>query len=188
MTAGPAIRDATLADAPALAALFVEVWRDEYASHLPEAVGSRSLAESETNWRRTLDRAKSESHDPTVLVAGEGPLGLVVAVLEAAEWPGAAEVTLVQVARSSRRCGLGEALMREAADRLRREGAEALIVRVLEVNEAARRFYEALGGKLSPIVRQVDESGVAFAERTYLWPEIGRLAGPGMTAPTNELV
>jgi len=50
MIAGLAIRDATLADAPALAALFVEVWRDQLEGLLPEAVlAARSAAESEAN-------------------------------------------------------------------------------------------------------------------------------------------
>src|SRR5215831_21119142 len=149
ITTGLAIRDATLADAPALAALFVEAWRDEHAGLLPEAVlAARSVAESETNWRRTLRRAED-----VILVAGEAPLaGLVVGVLQADEWQGAAQVALVQVARSSRRRGLGAALMRETAGRLCRQGADAMIVRVLEANDGARRFYEALGGELTPVV------------------------------------
>jgi hypothetical protein len=68
--------------------------------------------------------------------------------------------------------------MRQTAARLRRQGAAALIVRVLEVNGRARAFYEALGGELAPVVRQIDESGVGFAELTYVWRDIGRLAGP----------
>jgi GNAT superfamily N-acetyltransferase len=179
MTAGLAIRDATLADAPALAALFVEAWRDEHAGLLPEAtLAARSAAESEANWRRNFRRAGEAAHDSNILVAGAGPLaGLIVGVIQAAEWPGAAEVRLVQVARASRRRGLGAALMRQTAARLRRQGAAALIVRVLEVNERARRFYEALGGELAPVVRQIEESGFDFSERTYVWPDIGRLAG-----------
>jgi ribosomal protein S18 acetylase RimI-like enzyme len=112
-----------------------------------------------------------------VLIAGIGPLGgLAVGERVAAEWSEAAEVKLIQVARSCRRQGLGSALMREMAARLGRKGAEAIIVRVLEANERARRFYEALGGELAPVVRQIDESGFSFAERTYVWPDIGRLA------------
>ena len=169
------IRDATPDDAPALAALFVGAWRDEHAGHLPEAtLAARSRAESEANWRKTLGR--EEGRDATVLVTGAAPLdGLVVGVREAVDWPGAAEVTLVQVARSARRRGLGSALMRAMARRLGQEGASALIVRVLEVNGEARRFYEALGGELSDSVHEIDESGVSFNGRTYVWPDLGRL-------------
>ncbi|HXQ10844.1 MAG TPA: GNAT family N-acetyltransferase [Caulobacteraceae bacterium] len=176
MPAARPIRDATPDDAPALAARFVEAWRDEHAGHLPETtLAARSRAESEANWRKTLGR--EEGRDAAVLVAGAGPLdGLVVGVREAADWPGIAEVTLVQVARSARRRGLGSALMRAMARRLGQEGASALIVRVLEVNEEARRFYEALGAELSDSVHEVDESGVSFTGRTYLWPDIGRLS------------
>jgi ribosomal protein S18 acetylase RimI-like enzyme len=170
------IRDATDADAPALAALFVEAWRDEHAGLLPEAVlAARSRDVSEANWRRSL-----RGGDTTVLVVGDGLLdGLIVSVVRAAEWPDAAEVLLIQVARSSRRRGLGAALMRETAGRLHREAARTLIVRVLEANEGARRFYEALGGELTPAVRQVEESGLWFPERTYIWSEIARLAAVG---------
>jgi ribosomal protein S18 acetylase RimI-like enzyme len=177
MTAGLAIRQATTADASALATLFVEAWRDQMAGLLPAPVlAARSRAESETNWRRTLGRSGPE--DPFVLVAGEPPFaGLIVGVLQAPEWPGAAEVSVIQVAVAFRRRGVGAALMRETAGRLRRSGATSLIVRVIEVNARARAFYEALGGALTPAVRWIDESGVDFAERTYLWPDIGQLAG-----------
>ena len=180
MIAGPAVRQATAADAPALAALFIEAWRDEHDGLLPEAVlAARSAAVSETNWRRTLTRVGPASDRSTVLIVGERPLeGLVVGVLRAPEWPGAAEVALVQVARAARRRGVGAALIRALAARLRSEGAGSLIVRVLEANEGARRFYEALGGQLAPDVRQVEESGFSFAERVYVWPDIARIAPP----------
>jgi len=170
------IRDATEADAPALATLFIEAWRDEHAGLLPDAIlAARSHSESETNWRRTLLRTKDTGSE-IVLVSGAGPLdGLIVTTLHAAGWPNAAEVTLVQVARSSRRRGVGAALMERAAARLRSHGAEALIVRVLEANGTARRFYEALGGELAAAIGQIEESGVSFPERTYVWPDIRRL-------------
>jgi ribosomal protein S18 acetylase RimI-like enzyme len=173
-----AIRDAAQADAPALATLFIEAWRDEHAAILPDAIlAARSHAESEANWRRTLLRAK-EAGDETVLVCGAGPLeGLIVTRLQAAAWPNAAEVTLVQVARSCRQRGIGAALMRAAAARLCNQGAGALIVRVIEANAAARRFYEALGGELAASVREIEESGLHFPERTYVWPDIRRLTG-----------
>jgi ribosomal protein S18 acetylase RimI-like enzyme len=171
-----AIREATVADGPALATLFIDTWRDEYAGHLPEAVGERSFSESEANWRRTLER----SDDTIVLVAGERRLeGLIVGVGPSGDWPGAAEVTLLKVARSSRRCGLGAALMRASAARLSRKGAAALIVRVLEVNTGARRFYETLGGRLMSEARTVHESGVAFAELAYLWADVRCLTDLG---------
>ena len=175
MAAAHRVRDARVNDASALAALFVEAWRDEHAGLLSEeTLAARSRAESEANWLKTLRR--EEGRDATVLVAGAEALeGIVVGVRKSANWPGAAEVTLVQVARLARRRGLGSALMRAMAGRLAGEGASALIVSVLEVNDRARRFYEALGGELSATVHEIEESGVTFNGRTYLWSDISRL-------------
>ena len=50
-----------------------------------------------------------------------------------------------------------------------------MIVRVLEANESARRFYERMGGRLLAETRQVEESGVWFPERAYRWPDPGHL-------------
>ena len=72
--------------------------------------------------------------------------------------------------------------MREIAGRLAREGAEAIIVRVLEANQPARAFYAALGGELSPAIREVEESGMTFPERVYVWPQIARLADAARVA------
>ena len=173
MTVGFAIRDATVDDAEALSVLFIEAWRDEHDGLLPEPVlAARSREESASNWRRSLGRGED-----VMLIAGDRPLeGLIVGLLQARAWPGSAEIALVQVARSARRRGLGAALMREAAGRLRRAGAETMIVRVLEANARARTFYETLGGELSRVERKVEESGFWFPERTYVWPDIARLA------------
>jgi len=56
-----------------------------------------------------------------------------------------AELTEIYVRPDVIRAGVGRALMNNAVDRMAQVGATDLVVRVLEGNVRAHRFYEALG-------------------------------------------
>ncbi len=171
------LRDATPRDAKALGEVFVQAWRREHAGLLPqEVLDARSAAESAANWSRTLTAiAGGERKNQFVLVAlhGRSRAGLIVGVAQGAERPaGEGEVTVVQVADGHRGHGVGAALMSAAARRLTEVGATSMIVRVLDANGPARRFYERLGGQLMTETREVEESGMWFPERAYRWPDL----------------
>jgi ribosomal protein S18 acetylase RimI-like enzyme len=176
------LRDATPRDAKALGDVFVQAWRREHAGLLPqEVLSARSAAQSAANWSRTLTAiARGERTNQFVLVAllpGSSRVGLIVGVEQAAERPaGEGEVILVQVADGHRGHGVGAALMSAAARRLINGGARSMIVRVLEANGSARRFYERLGGELTTETRQVEESGLWFPECVYLWPDLSAVS------------
>jgi GNAT superfamily N-acetyltransferase len=55
------------------------------------------------------------------------------------------ELTEIYVRPDVVRAGVGRALMNNAVDRMAQAGATDLVVRVLESNHRAHRFYEALG-------------------------------------------
>jgi len=105
----------------------------------------------------------------TTLVAraegGDGtPLGFVLVRSSGEE----AEIITIATAPASRGRGVGEALMREAILRLRREGTPRLFLEVSELNAPALKLYRRLG------FRQVG------ARRGYYASE----AGPGRPAPS----
>ena len=171
------LRDATPKDAKALGDVFVQAWRQEHAGLLPqEVLGARSAAQSAANWSRSLTAiAAGERTNRFVLAAfrGRSCVGLLVGEQQAGERPaGQGEIVLIQVADGHRRHGVGAALMDAGARRLIALGARSMIVRVLEANAPARRFYERLGGRLTAETRHVEESGLWFPERLYYWPDL----------------
>jgi ribosomal protein S18 acetylase RimI-like enzyme len=85
--------------------------------------------------------------DTIVLVAGEGPDGLAVLRFRPAIWAEALECYLAElyVVPERRGQGLGRALMEEAIEAARAEGASYMDLGTSEDDVAARALYESLG-------------------------------------------
>jgi ribosomal protein S18 acetylase RimI-like enzyme len=85
--------------------------------------------------------------DTIVLVAGEGPDGLAVLRFRPAIWAATIECYLAElyVVPDRRGQGLGRALMEQAMDVARAEGATYMDLGTSEDDVAARALYESLG-------------------------------------------
>jgi len=85
--------------------------------------------------------------DTTVLLAGDGPDGLIVLRYRQAIWTDALECWLAElyVAPAQRGRGLGRALMEAALDDARSRGADRMEVATSEGDVAARALYERFG-------------------------------------------
>jgi ribosomal protein S18 acetylase RimI-like enzyme len=85
--------------------------------------------------------------DTIVLVAGEGPDGLAVLRFRPAIWAATIECYLAElyVVPERRGQGLGRALMEEAMEAARAEGATYMDLGTGEDDVAARALYESLG-------------------------------------------
>jgi len=85
--------------------------------------------------------------DTIVLVAGEGPDGLAVLRFRPAIWAETIECYLAElyVVPERRGHGIGRALMEEAMDAARAEGATYMDLGTSEDDVAARALYESLG-------------------------------------------
>jgi ribosomal protein S18 acetylase RimI-like enzyme len=92
-------------------------------------------------------RALLEHGDTIVLLGGEGPDGLAVLRFRPAIWTAALECYLAElyVAPDRRGQGLGRALMQEAVEVARAEGADHMDLGTGEDDVAARALYESLG-------------------------------------------
>jgi ribosomal protein S18 acetylase RimI-like enzyme len=92
-------------------------------------------------------RALLEHGDTIVLLGGEGPDGLAVLRFRPAIWTEALECYLAElyVAPARRGQGLGRALMEEAIEVARAEGADHMDLGTGEDDVAARALYESLG-------------------------------------------
>lgn len=146
------VRPARREDATAITQAYLASWTAAYAGTLdPSVLDVEAAARSGHDW---LGAVADERR--TVLVACAA--GDVVGVAEAREPPGGdrdlPEVAMLYVVPSWWGTGVAVALLDGACDWIRRRSYPAARLRVVEVHERARRFYEREGwtvdGTLAP--------------------------------------
>jgi len=122
----PSCRPATVADAPAVVAL----WR--------EAEAEQTHTDDEGSVRRLIER------DPAALIVAEADGRLVGSVI--AGWDGwRGSIHRLAVVPSHRRRGLGGRLVRLAEERLAAAGAVRYQAIVVETDRQATAFWQAIG-------------------------------------------
>jgi len=158
-----------------MAKVHIVSWRETYPGMLPERMLARlSIADEAIRWQRMLDRprawgdAVSFVADHQGSVVGYGTCGEQRMPL-LRERGLTSEVTELYVLRTAQRQGVGSKLMKAMASALLERGHGAMCLWVLEENQAARRFYERLGGAL------IAEKRASLAEIAYAWPDLRRL-------------
>lgn len=176
------VRPATIADAPAMARVMVDTWLAAHRGQIPEGQWQRRRAEwtytaSEQGWR-TLFEEMNAGREPHTCV--------YVAVTEANEVVGvavgcpaglkllenAAEVGSIYLRPAYQGQGLGRRLIQAVADHQATLGRRALQISVLATNIPARRFYEALGGRVIG-THETEDYGFQEPQVVYGWEEIG---------------
>lgn len=170
------IRDATGADAAAIARVHVDSWRTTYRGLMPDAVlDGLSYAGRERQWVWATSAA-AEGRG-CVVVADEGEAGIVGFASGGAcrdDLGYGAEVPAIYLLEAWQGRGLGKGLMLAAADRLAARGYDSLLVWVLETNELGRRFYAALGGAVVG-AKEEELFGATLREVAYGWPDLAAL-------------
>ncbi|MGE6785850.1 N-acetyltransferase family protein [Ensifer adhaerens] len=142
------IRQATPADADAIAQFHVRVWRQTYRDLAPPEV----YAALDENRRRSTWREKLTAEDPDQIVflveLGERPVAIGAAgAPSAAIFGDLGEIRNLYVDPDVKRQGLGRLLLSRLALHLRERGFPGVGVGVVDGNEAAIAFYDALGGQ-----------------------------------------
>jgi len=147
------VRRAEIADARAIAAIYVDTWRAAYRGLLPDDL-LEALSEDayEERWRRSLRDSGTRAY---VAMAGQDVAGFASCGRERAGENGYdGELYAIYIRPGEQGRGHGRRLVAAAARGLRELGLEAMIVWVLRDNHAARVFYERLGGaymRMQPI-------------------------------------
>ncbi len=165
------------ADAASLGRVHVRAWRETYPGLLPQAALNRMNAEVHARrFRHELTRARPGQ---ATLIAEDaaGGVGYASGAVLTGDGQGAnAEVFTLYVLRAAQGVGVGRALLTATARVLKAEGATSLMLFVLSRNEAARRFYEHLGGEAFAEVASRGW-GQGLTETAYRWRDIRVLAG-----------
>ena len=176
------LRQAHAGDAAAIAALHADSWRRHYRGAYSDAfLDGDVLADRLAAWSARL--AETDPRRITVIAQQGGAVGFVHAVAdEHPRW--GSLIDNLHVTFSHKRSGIGRRLMGAAAVELQgRAQLPRVHLWVLEVNTAARAFYEALGGR-EVEAREVPPPG---GQRERLcgspvgvrcaWEDVGELIG-----------
>jgi ribosomal protein S18 acetylase RimI-like enzyme len=151
------IRRATVDDAPALARVHVDSWRAAYRGLVPDAF----LKRFEYHWReRRFREALTAGAEETYLI-WMGEKAVAFLTLGAARDPDldperTGEIWGIYVSPRHWRRGIGRTLAMEAERILSSRGYEDAVLWVLEGNERARHFYEAMGFALDGESREMN--------------------------------
>jgi ribosomal protein S18 acetylase RimI-like enzyme len=166
----PRIRRAGITDAPAVAEIYVETWREAYPGMLPDRVLLGMSREHQRRaWRQSIcDAAQS------VLLAAEGSGSIVgfgsCGPTRHPSVPFTGEIYTLYVAPDHQRRGVGSLLLTALLRDLSRRGHRSALVWALADNPS-RFFYEAMGGTL---VAESTELmwGRRLRQRGYGWRDL----------------
>jgi len=167
------IRRARLADAGAIADVYVETWHDTYAGIIPDPILLGLTRAGQTaSWARHFRAAADPGQ---TLVATDKDDAIVAfgncgrSSGELAAYTG--EVFTLYVAPDAQGRGVGRALLAALFGGLHEGGMNSALVWVLADNPA-RFFYHAMGGALIA-TRNEPFHGVELSAQAYGWPDIG---------------
>ena len=171
----PRLRAATYADAAAIADVHTESWRSAYRGIAPDTLlGGPLLAERELYWHgRLADLGTTD----IVLVAescGGEVLGFIAFFVLPADEGGAC-LNNLHLRPNCRGQGLGPRLLRRSLWSLLTAGVDTGFVWVLDANQPAVRFYEALGARPADTSVRV-MAGVDIPQTRYVWDDLHGLA------------
>lgn len=154
------IREATPADALAVAGVHVRSWQAAYRGLLPDDFLD-ALRPAERAARYAFGSSAPDA-PRTILALRDGELAgfATVSPSRDADAPAAGELCALYVDPSHWRAGVGRGLLAESRRLLRRAGYEEALLWVLRGNEQAERFYEADGWRRDGAQRVEEPWGV----------------------------
>jgi ribosomal protein S18 acetylase RimI-like enzyme len=177
------IRAAHETDASAMGQVMVATYLSAHRGHVPAEAWEKRAREwtpevSAQAWARTLHEIATGSgvHECVYVADDDGAIvGLAMGgPAEADNVPQTAEVYALYVSEQYQGKGVGRRLVQAVAADLARQGIAALHICCLAANAPARRFYEAIGGRIIS-ERLVDEEGFLLPAVVYGWDDISVL-------------
>ena len=166
------IRPAVPSDAPGLALVHVESWRETYRGIIPDVVlDGLSVERRAANWTQMLSQPDAPGVTYVVEDDSRRIVGFASGGLEREGDPDyTGELYAIYVLKAAQGRGLGLALTEAVAVSLLQLGCVSMLVWVLADNPA-REFYAHLGGT---VIREktIDIGGAPLREVAYGWRDM----------------
>jgi len=157
------IREATVADADAIARVHVDSWRESYAGIFPDdLLRNLSWQERAGNWKKALCEEKSPWK---MFVAEEGGIvkGFVaVGKSRKPEFSFDGEIYALYLLKEAQGRGVGRKLFEKAQNSLKVNGMKSMYLLVLKYNSPTIEFYRHMGGKEFSRVMGIDLEEIAM--------------------------
>nr|WP_259470239.1 GNAT family N-acetyltransferase [Serratia plymuthica] len=169
------LRMARPADAPAIARLHVQVWRSTYQGlATPAAYAALDEPRRLAQWQEKLQQPGKAQ----VLLAESADQLVGFCLADAPSHPQFgehAEIKSLFVSDEHQRQGIGRRLLGAAAREMQKLGYRSIALGVVDGNDNAMRFYQALGG--APAGNYTDPGPLWRSSNViYVWPDIHQLA------------
>jgi GNAT superfamily N-acetyltransferase len=167
---GPFVRPAIPDDAEGIAKVHVKGWQEAYVGHLPQHVLDRQSVPTRLRmWQGLLQESPSNrwtfvAIDPTAGIVGFAGGVRAKPVMFGPRF----KVPVLYVLQSHSRRGLGRKLMHALGGDIAQRGSGTVALWCLASNQAARSFYEAIGGRLVSVLTESDSNG-RLALAGYRW-------------------
>ena len=176
------IREAELPDAAAMARVSVDSYRAAHRDQIPEeSLMQFTYEESERNWARAIRELSESDERQEYMYVAENESGNLIGVAMGGPERShhslyTGEIYFLYLLPEYHRQGIGRQLIISVVERLVEQDMDSLLIRVLQANAPARRFYEALGGLLVPEVEeQFEERGAVLVRVAYGWRNVSEL-------------
>ena len=177
------VREATAADAAAIARIQVASWRATYRGIIDEqALSGLSVDDKQAYWLQWFLRSEP-SRFMRVIDDDARAVGFAVAgpargqPARPIDLPAVGEIYVLYLSPGVHRRGWGTQLVQSMARGLRRRGLESLVMWVLQRNHGACRFYEALGGTAA-YRRRTAVGRQHLVEVGYVWDDLDEVIAP----------
>lgn len=169
------IREATRADAKAIARVHVASWRETYRGLIADSIiDSRTIGRRTVQWARALGTPAQLTF---VACVRKVVYGFASAQLQdPCGPPGRGYLQTLYVLRAAQGAGVGKALLGAMAHALFVHGCNSLTLHVLPNNCAARGFYEHLGARYVRDRVQIDDDA-QWVDAVYEWTNLASLSG-----------
>ena len=163
-----AVREAVIEDAEGIARVHTDSWQTSYRGILPDTVLDRIDVGQRVESRRKILRDRSVFQLAAYDLTHGDIVGFCDAGASRRHVPYAGEVYAIYLAHRAKRHGIGQEMFERVQAWLVAQDMRSMIVWVLENNQHARRFYEALGGRQGSRL-QSRVGGYPVVEVSYVW-------------------
>lgn len=170
------IREARLEDAVDLAKVQIDTWRTTYQGIIPDDyLAKMSYEEREQRWAAHFATTQDSYFTFVALDDSEKIVGFIRGGTYRESDPTYdGELHAIYILKEYQGKGIGHQLTQTLIKRLLEVGIQSMILWVFAENQAARRFYEALGGQYVKSNR-FEIRGAMIEEVAYGWMDISVL-------------
>jgi ribosomal protein S18 acetylase RimI-like enzyme len=168
------IRQATTADAAALARVHIDTWRTTYRGIVPDSyLDAMSYERGANNWANRIQEAAESKYFIYVAVdTSEQVAGFISGGPNRIDDPFyKGELYAIYILQSCQGQGIGRLLTQALVKSLLAANIQPMMLWVFEKNASARRFYESIGGQFLK-TNWFEINGVPLEEVAYGWPDL----------------